>query len=73
MSVRQRATVLIDSETPPAWRESKPEARGQRGATSASPVYGVRTETTQIWASHSSDGPDWLCQECHPAMTAPDR
>lgn len=31
------------------------------------------TDTEQSWAFHSSDGPDWLYQECHPEMTAPDR
>jgi hypothetical protein len=31
------------------------------------------TETAQIWESPSSDEPEWLCQECHPEMTAPDR
>jgi hypothetical protein len=31
------------------------------------------SETEQVWESHGSDGPEWLCQECHPEMTAPEK
>jgi hypothetical protein len=31
------------------------------------------TGTAQIWKCHSSDGPEWLCHECHPEMEALDR
>jgi DNA-directed RNA polymerase subunit RPC12/RpoP len=30
-------------------------------------------EIEQVWEYHSSDGPEWLCQECHPKMTTPER
>jgi hypothetical protein len=65
------STHRID-EIPPAVRTSlKPALSVARGMPARCERCGAETE--QVWEHHSNDGPEWLCQECHPEMTSLDR